>query len=91
MQGQLTSAWIVLDQELIQSDPAASNTDHDSRSEDAHQPKLLGLAKSVLPFTNFVDAELRAASALGGLTLHLVIDTLHFSAGLGLEKKRFDE
>lgn len=41
----LTSAWIVLQEELVQSDPTAAHTHHDSGSEDPHQSQLLGFAK----------------------------------------------
>lgn len=41
----LTSARIVLHQELIQGHPSSSNADHDRAPQDADQPQLLGIAE----------------------------------------------
>ena len=41
----LTSARIVLDEELVQSHPTASDTDHDGGAEDTHKSKLLRFTK----------------------------------------------
>jgi hypothetical protein len=41
----LTSARIVLDKELIESHPTTTDTDHDGRTEDTDQAKLLGFSE----------------------------------------------
>lgn len=41
----LTSARIVLHQELIQGHPSSTNADHDRAPQDADQPQLLGIAE----------------------------------------------
>ena len=41
----LTSARIVLDEELVERAPAAADPDHDGRAKDPDKPKLLGVAK----------------------------------------------
>ena len=41
----LTSARIVLDQELVQSTPASAHTDHHGGPQDSHKPQLLGISK----------------------------------------------
>ena len=40
-----TSAGIVLDEELIERDPAAADSHHDGGAQDAHQAQLLRLAE----------------------------------------------
>lgn len=40
-----TSTRVVLNQELVQSHPATSHSDHDCAAEDAHQPELLRISK----------------------------------------------
>ena len=37
----LTSAWIIFDEEFIQSDPTATHTHHDSGAEDTNKTKFL--------------------------------------------------
>ena len=41
----LTSAGIVLDEELIQGAPAAAHPHHDGGAQDPHQPQLLRVSK----------------------------------------------
>ena len=42
---KLTSAWIILDQEFVQGAPTATNTDHDSGTQDTNQPEFLGISE----------------------------------------------
>lgn len=41
----LTSAWIVLDQKLVQSHPTASDSHHHRAAQDPHQAQLLRVAE----------------------------------------------
>ena len=43
--GQLTSAGIVLHEELIQSAPTSAHTNHHGGPQDPHQTQLLGISK----------------------------------------------
>ena len=43
--GLVTSARIVLEEELFEGAPAAADADHDRRPEDPDQAKLLGIAE----------------------------------------------
>lgn len=40
-----TSAGIIFNQELIQSSPASSDSDHQCATQDSNHPQLLGISK----------------------------------------------
>ena len=46
-ESNLTSAWIILDQELVKCHPASSDTHHDCAAQDTHQTQLLVLTKLI--------------------------------------------
>lgn len=45
MGNSLTSAWIVFDEELFESDPATANADHHGRAENSYQAQFLTVAE----------------------------------------------
>ena len=74
----LTSARIVLFQELLQALPATSDSNHDRATKNADQTKFLLIAEPVLPLGNLMNGKFAGATTTVDLLLNDRLNFLRF-------------